>query len=449
VHRQRWQLWAGLLLVGIGTLLTLIAWPGTRQAGVEKQLPTATVTPEPIVPTRTPTLEAPTATFSVTVAPTVGLAITPAATMTPPATATESSIGSPSPTDRATPMASMPVTPAGRATATLPAPTDSPSATEIPLVASTPQGSVNGSALWLERPRWGVGAAIGPITRYDVEPLRLGWYLDWSARAAPARPAGAVYAPMIRLREGALEPTVEDIAAIAQANPGSLWLVGNEPDVKWQDNVEPAAYARLYHEAYTAIKTADSTAQVAIGGVSQPTPLRLRYLDAILGSYRAQFGVEMPVDVWNVHNFVLQELRGSWGVDIPPGISDDQGMLYEVNDSDNLEIFRQQIVDFRRWMAQCGYQDYPLIVSEYGVLMPEDFGFSPERVAAFMTGTFDFFSTAADPGLGYPADGYRLVQLWCWYSLDAPPDYYPTSNLFDPQTGAMTAVGQAWVAYVK
>jgi hypothetical protein len=66
-----------------------------------------------------------------------------------------------------------------------------------------------------------------------------------------------------------------------------------------------------------------------------------------------------------------------------------------------------------------------------------------------MTGTFDYFSTAADPGLGYPADGYRLVQLWCWYSLDAPADYYPTSNLFDPQTGTMTAVGRAWAAYVK
>jgi hypothetical protein len=449
VHKPKWQLWAGLLLVGIGTLFTLIAWPGTRQAGVEKQLPTATVTPEPIIPTRTPTLEAPTAVSSVTVVPTVGLEVAPTATTTPVATATGSSIGSLPPTDGATPTASMPVTPAGRATATLPAPTDTPDATETPPVVLTPQGSVNGRALWLERSRWGVGVAIGPITRYDVEPLRLGWYLDWLARPASSRPSGAVYAPMIRLREGALEPETEDIAAIAQTNPGSLWLVGNEPDVKWQDNVEPATYARLYHEAYVAIKAADSTAQVAIGGVSQPTPLRLRYLDTILGSYRAQFGAEMPVDVWNVHNFILQELRGSWGVDIPPGIPDDQGMLYEVNDSDNLEIFRQQIVDFRRWMAQRGYQDHPLIVSEYGVLMPEDFGFSPERVAAFMTGTFDYFSTAADPTLGYPADGYRLVQLWCWYSLDAPADYYPTSNLFDPQTGTMTAVGWAWATYVK
>ena len=253
---------------------------------------------------------------------------------------------------------------------------------------------------------------------------------------------------MIRLRGGVLRPDGEKIAAIARANPGSLWLVGNEPDVIWQDNVEPATYAQLYYDAYTVVKDADPTAQVAIGGVSQPTPLRLRYLDAVLRAYRQQLGVEMPIDVWNVHNFILREERGSWGVDIPPGLQDDQGILYETDDSGNLDTFRQQIVDFRQWMTQRGYQDTPLIVSEYGILMPADYGFPSERVEAFMTGTFDFFLTAADPALGYPADDYRLVQSWCWYSLDDPADY-PTGNLFNPQTEAITAVGEAWVRYVE
>ena len=68
---------------------------------------------------------------------------------------------------------------------------------------------------------------------------------------------------------------------------------------------------------------------------------------------------------------------------------------------------------------------------------------------AFLTGTFDFFLTAADPATGYPADGYRLVQRWCWYSLDAPDDYYPTGRLFNPNTGGMTAVGEGWSGYVE
>jgi len=319
-----------------------------------------------------------------------------------------------------------------------------PASTAVATVAVGPAPSVMDT--WRQRPRWGIGVRGGSILRYDTGPLRLGWYLDWGVKADPARPGGAEYAQMVHPVHGGLRPDVGTIAAIAQANPGSLWLVGNEPDVKWQNNVEPATYARLYHEAYGAIKEADPTAQVAIGGVTQPTPLRMRYLEAILASYREQFGVEMPVDVWNIHNFILREERGSWGVDIPPGLPDDYGTLYEIEDNDNMDIFRQQIVNFRRWMAQRGYQDRPLIVSEYGVLMPEEYGFPPERVVAFLTATFDFFLTAADPALGYPADDYRLVQRWCWYALDAPD--YTAGNLFDPQSGAMTAVGEGWKGYV-
>ena len=39
------------------------------------------------------------------------------------------------------------------------------------------------------------------------------------------------------------------------------------------------------------------------------------------------------MDVWNVHNFMLREEKGSWGADIPPGIPATQGILYEVDDS--------------------------------------------------------------------------------------------------------------------
>jgi hypothetical protein len=132
-------------------------------------------------------------------------------------------------------------------------------------------------------------------------------------------------------------------------------------------------------------------------------------------------------------------------------LPDDQGMLYEIDDNDNLTIFQRQIWDFRQWMAERGYQNYPLIVSEYGIPMPEDYGFPPERVVAFMRNTFDFFSTAQDRALGYPDDGYRLVQRWCWYSLNAPecPDCYPNGRLFDPATGQMTAAGQGWAEYVR
>jgi hypothetical protein len=294
-----------------------------------------------------------------------------------------------------------------------------------------------------------VGVARGKISQYDVEPLRLGWYVDWRTQLEPPQPGGVEYVQMVRLWDGILRPDKETLAAVTQANPGSLWLIGNEPDVKWQDNLEPTIYAQLYHEAYVAIKTADPTAQVAIGGVTQPTQLRMRYLDAVLASYKTQFGADMPIDVWNVHAFILREEQGSWGVDIPPGLPDDHGMLYEIDDGDNMDIFRQQIVDFRRWMAERGYQNYPLIVSEYGILMPVDYGFPPERVVAFLEASFDFFLSATDPALGYPEDGYRLVQGWCWYSLNDVDHGYPAGRLFNPSTEQMTAVGQGWVGYVN
>jgi hypothetical protein len=318
-------------------------------------------------------------------------------------------------------------------------PTAAPRAIAVPRATAIAQTARYQDTLWRGKARWGIGVAIGPATRYDLAAFAFGWHLDWSAHRAPAQLANAEFAQMVRVRDNALTPAREMIVAIARAHPGSLWLIGNEPDVKWQDNVEPASYARLYNAAYVAIKSADPTARIAIGGITQPSPLRLRYLDRVLADYQTQFGAAMPIDVWNIHNFILREERNSWGVEIPPGFSDAQGILYEVEDSANLDAFRAQIIAFRKWMAERGFQNRELIVSEYGIPMPEDYGFPPARVLDFLTGTFDFFFTATDPALGYPADDFKLVQRWCWYSLD--DTMYPTGRLFDPQTGNISEFG--------
>ena len=299
--------------------------------------------------------------------------------------------------------------------------------------------------LYSLRQRLGV-CGVGPSSAQDsASQLGFGWYLDWSASPNGFRSAEVEYVPMIRLKDGGAQPHGQALLATVDALPGALWLVGNEPDVKWQDNVTPEAYARAYHDLYALLKARDPSCQVAIGGVSQPTPLRMRYLDLILEAYQARYGEPMPVDVWNVHAFILREERDSWGVDIPPGMTQRTGRLREIADHDDLAIFRQQIVDFRRWMKERGQQDKPLIVTEYGILMPADYGFPPEQVKRFMLGTFEFFRTAADPALGYPADGHRLVQRWCWYSL--ADDRYPTGNLAWPDSGQLTALGRAFRSY--
>jgi hypothetical protein len=237
------------------------------------------------------------------------------------------------------------------------------------------------------------------------------------------------------------------LRAAASSNPGSLWLIGNEPDVIWQGNATPEEYARVYHKAYVLLKDADPTSRVAIGGVSQVTPLRLRYLEAVLAAYQSAYGLPMPVDVWNIHLAILREERGSWGVDIPPGLSEGTGLLYEIDDNADVDILKEQVIEFRRWMKERGLSDKPLIVTEFSVLMPPEYGFPFERVRAFMVAAFDFLLSATDESLGYQVDGNRLVQRAAWYSL--ADDVYFTGNLFDPATSERTPLGNALAEYTS
>ena len=250
---------------------------------------------------------------------------------------------------------------------------------------------------------------------------------------------------MVRVSQDSYRPSADVLQGAAASNPGAVWLIGNEPDVRWQDNTTAWRYAELYHELYYLLKNTDPSCHVAIGGVSQPTPLRLAYLEAILSAYEGRYSEPMPVDVWNVHNFILREERDSWGVDVPPGMAVDTGVLREIDDHDDMAIFRGQIVAFRRWMADHGQRDRPLVVSEYGILMPPDYGFPFERVQAFMYASFDFFLTATDAQTGYSADGNRLVQWWAWFSTTSTT--YPTGNLCDLEAGSSTALGTAFANY--
>ncbi|MBI1878088.1 MAG: hypothetical protein HYR94_07665 [Chloroflexi bacterium] len=296
--------------------------------------------------------------------------------------------------------------------------------------------------------RFGVGVPNPPLLKIEVaEKLGLGWYLAWKTLEKPQKPEGVEFWQMIRVHEEGFRPNQAAIHKVAQANPGATWLIGNEPDVIWQDNVTPARYAEWYHELYYLLKEADPTCQVAIGGVTQPTPLRLQYLEMVLSFYQTRYGEVMPVDIWNIHNFILREERGSWGVDIPPGLTVNQGILYELDDHDDLEVFKAQIINFRQWLADRGQRDKPLIVSEFGILMPKDYGFGPERVQRFLYGTYEFMLIATDQQIGYPADDNRLVQRWAWYSLG--DRRYPTGNLIDYATGDLTSLGHAHQKFIS
>jgi len=324
-------------------------------------------------------------------------------------------------------------------------------AIHLPLVL---RNSVSASSEWLCR--FGVGAG-SDIASYDVNSLRIGWYVDWTATLSPARPGGIAYMPMLRLRQTgpdsyAYTPVGSALSDTIAANPGATWLIGNEPDRRhWQDSLEPHVYARAYHDLYQLIKGLDSEARIAAGGIVQPTPLRLQYLDMVLAAYQSLYGEPMPVDVWNIHAFILRERScdyypdDCWGAEIPPGIDAPEGMLYDIQDNDSLDIFKEHVQRFRQWMADRGYQNRPLIITEFGVQMWPEYGFPPERVNAYMNATFDYLTSARD-ALGYPADDYRMVQRWAWYSL-TDDDF--NGWLFDAHTGQRTEFGDNFAAYTE
>lgn len=302
--------------------------------------------------------------------------------------------------------------------------------------------------------RFGVGQVYRPLMSYDTSSLHLGWYLDWGTQIAPPRPGGIEYVQTLRVSSSGYSPSGAALAARIAANPGALWLIGNEPDCIYQDNVLPQAYAQVYHDAYAFIKAHDPTARVAAGGIVQPTPLRMQYLDIVLDTYAALYGEPLPTDAWNIHSFILREAScapdspykdSCWGCEIPPGIPADHGMLYSLDDTDRLDIFRQRLVQFREWMRDRGYRDTPLLITEYGTLVPHSYeGWDEERARVFMYGTFDFLLTASSPELGYPADEDRLVQQWLWYSLD---DTGYGGPLFDPFTLNLLPGGVHFGAY--
>ena len=386
-------------------LLLIFLLGGCRPGPLLTPAPTA----EPLVPTPLP----PAAFFAPTPIP------------TPPATATAALTVVNTPTLTAT--VGVPLTLTTSPTVTAPS-------------ATRPPGD------W--RQRIGLGVANGVLAQIAWGDARPGWYLDWKVHVTPERTPDIEFVQMVRLQQGKARNTPEDIRRAAETHPGALWLIGNEPDVAWQDNSTPEQYVRAYHDLYQTIKTADPTARLAIGGISQVTPLRMRYLQKIWDLYRAQYAADMPVDVWNIHTFVLREEKDSWGVGLPPGFDDaTDGTLWNIEDHNRIDLLQREVVAFRQWMAAHGQRQKPLIVSEYGILMPADYGFPPEIVAAYLTDSFNYFTAASDAHIGNTNDDNRLVQRWCWYST--ADDVYPTGNLFAWPGLSPTAIFRAYAAFMR
>lgn len=318
--------------------------------------------------------------------------------------------------------------------------------------------------------RIGLNVAKVPVSEFNLSQLRIGWYIDYKAHVMAPHPNGAAYAPVINLEQVGdsdyiSSPSKSALDTAIADNPGADWIIGNEPDRRYyQNDMAPAAYAHAYHDLYYYIKSKDSTARIFAGAIVQPTPLRLQYLDKVLLHYGERYGEDLPADGWAIHNFILNERSCAyytdpaicWGADIPPGIEATDGLVITTNElqkTADLAFFKEQVVRFRQWMADRGYRNRPLYVSEYGILMPESYGFPPSLVNNFMTQTFDFLLNSTDEKLGYTADNNRLVQRLAWYSTIDPSFngslYQSTTNDTFAPPFELTAIGNNFRTYAE
>ncbi|NIP24915.1 MAG: hypothetical protein GWO38_14140, partial [Phycisphaerae bacterium] len=330
------------------------------------------------------------------------------------------------------------------------------------------EGHESSSEVGLANCRYGVATLDIPQVDW-VDDLGAGWYLNFGASTANATNS-AEFVPVIGVRQkkdanGNYLPTYSvtppltesGLGNLVDSKPNTLWIVGNEVDrgpdpgqtTGGQGDTFPDVYARAYHEVYHFIKQRDPTAQVANSALVQVTPGRLKYLDLMWQAYKDEYGRVMPVDVWNMHLYILPEVTPAGqpngianvalGTNPALGRKESGGNsslcplpeVYCIAEHDDMNVFNEQVIAMRTWMRDNGQRNKPLILSEFSILYPyvddgptcwleDEFGncFTPQRVTNFLNSSFNYLKNPVDPNLGYPKDGNRLIQQSLWFSVN-------------------------------
>ncbi len=322
--------------------------------------------------------------------------------------------------------------------------------------------------------RFGV-AALNENDGVKLSDLGVGWYLTFGTTPLNTAPSNIEFTPMIRLKQVkdgdiylddyTVSPPLTDagLGAKIDANLGATWIIGNEPDrgpaegSSPQDDLQPDMYARAFHDVYEYIKNRDASAKVATAGLVEITPGRIQYLNMVSDAYYDAYNTSIPADIWTIHIYIMPEVTPEYvstnlaavavGTDPNLGMRLSRGRseaylcgdvdneVYCWADHDNISFYERQIRDMRTWMKVHGYQNKPLLITEYSILygyetnddgsceyLQDEFGecFTPTRVSNYLRNTFDLTNGVeelTDMGIGYPQDEYRLVQQILWYPL--------------------------------
>lgn len=92
------------------------------------------------------------------------------------------------------------------------------------------------------------------------------------------------------------------------ANPGKIWIIGNEPDLGSQDGLTREQYAHMYKTYHDFISQRDPTARFCIGAITGGSTTAalnntIAWYQYVLNHYQNTFGQPMPIDLWNIHSY--------------------------------------------------------------------------------------------------------------------------------------------------
>lgn len=209
------------------------------------------------------------------------------------------------------------------------------------------------------------------------------WYLDYGF-STPSWPNHR------RLYFAPLDSTSQQVVNVASRNRGQWWTFGNEPNDPNQDDIQPVAYVRPYHDLYYAVKRADPQARLVPAGVANA---EWRWLDTWREDYRAVYGRYPPIDGWNFHNYLLETCTGA----------------LDVNE------FERRALEFRDWVKRIGDDALPVFLTEYGVLYGNGCcgcpRFADQAVLDYMRATTGWLQAS------------HVVTAWAWFAIDTSDRY--------------------------
>ncbi|HEY8743768.1 MAG TPA: hypothetical protein VIU62_11750 [Chloroflexota bacterium] len=199
-------------------------------------------------------------------------------------------------------------------------------------------------------PRFGVilsSSAAGAV--HALNALHSAWFIGDA-------PPSIAYSPSHVMLVSTVD--IGTLTSLATQYPGRVWSLGLEPNgyALTDPEAQPAAYAQRLHALATTMHSVDPTAEILgpdilnwsaqCGGCGGMTTGQ-DWTAALRAAYLADYGAELPIDIWSIHTYPLDWLH------LP---------------TVDYQLMEQQLVEFRQYLDSIpAQQGKPIWDTELGV----------------------------------------------------------------------------------